>query len=336
MLRSQKIAAFSLSLALALSPVAAWADPTPQEKETARNLMDEGDKLAAKKEWKAALQAYQAAHDIMKVPTTGLEVGRAQAALGLLVEARDTWLAVGRSEKKPGEGAAFGAARAEAEKLAAQVASRIPSVRIARIEGPSDGRAEVTVDGVPVAAAALALPIKVNPGTHVLAARRAGFEDAKATVTLAEGEAKDVPLALRPAAGVPAAPSSSAPKPPPAPSTTSAPPAVTEPSDAKRHPLVVPGFAIAGAGAVLGTVFGALSLSKASSVRDQCREDKTCPPSAQGDIDATKRWATLSNVGFGLAIVGAGLGVTGLVLGGKRSETALVVEPRGLAVRRTF
>jgi hypothetical protein len=63
-----------LFLAFLLCTSAALAEPSPGEKETARALMDEGDRKLSKQDLRGALQAYQGADQIMGVPTTGLEV----------------------------------------------------------------------------------------------------------------------------------------------------------------------------------------------------------------------------------------------------------------------
>ncbi|HTU62558.1 MAG TPA: hypothetical protein VMF89_29055, partial [Polyangiales bacterium] len=73
---------------LFLQPAA--AEPGASERETARALMTEGDKLRAAGDLRAALTRYQAAHAIVHAPTTGLDLARVQAQLGLLVEARST------------------------------------------------------------------------------------------------------------------------------------------------------------------------------------------------------------------------------------------------------
>jgi hypothetical protein len=52
-------------------------EATPRQRERARGLMDQGDVSMAAGDHEAALAAYRAADDIMGVPTTGLEVGKA-------------------------------------------------------------------------------------------------------------------------------------------------------------------------------------------------------------------------------------------------------------------
>src|SRR5690242_13508597 len=89
----------------------AFAEPTAAEKETARNLMQEGRDLRDKKDLKGALQRFQAADQLMGVPTTGYEVASTQVALGLLVEARETLNRVSRLPAQAKEPAPFREAR---------------------------------------------------------------------------------------------------------------------------------------------------------------------------------------------------------------------------------
>ena len=71
-------------------------EATAGDKETARFLMDDGDRKLRVGDYRGALDAYIAADKIMRVPTTGIAVGRVQEKLGRLLEARDTWLRVAR------------------------------------------------------------------------------------------------------------------------------------------------------------------------------------------------------------------------------------------------
>src|SRR5262249_1001249 len=65
----------------------AYAEPSAADRETARSLMNEGDAKFDAKNYAQALKAYQGAHAIMGLPSTGYAVARTQAALGQLVEA---------------------------------------------------------------------------------------------------------------------------------------------------------------------------------------------------------------------------------------------------------
>jgi hypothetical protein len=60
-----------------------------------------------------------------------------------------------------------------------------------------------------------------------------------------------------------------------------------------------------------------LSLSKTSDLEEAC-PGKACSRDRQDDIDSATLLANISNVGFGVAIVGAALGIYGLT---QRSRT---------------
>ena len=127
--------ALMLSVALFASHVQGQTSDGPREinvgdRETARSLMDDGDAKLAVGDYRGALDAYLAADKIMGVPTTGVDVGRAQHKLGLLLEARDTWLRVTRYPARPDEPDAFTKARRQARALATAIAGRIPSLQI--------------------------------------------------------------------------------------------------------------------------------------------------------------------------------------------------------------
>ncbi|MGZ5966491.1 MAG: hypothetical protein ACXWP4_02405, partial [Polyangiales bacterium] len=79
------------------------------------------------------------------------------------------------------------------------------------------------------------------------------------------------------------------------------------------------GFGVAGAGVIVGTLFGADALQAASSAREQCAGTR-CPPSAQTFIDQSKSSATISTISFSVALVGAGVGFFGLFSRPEREE----------------
>jgi hypothetical protein len=137
-----KLACVALLVASSLVARVSFAEVTAAEKANARELMDRGDDLVEKKQYREALEAYQAADAIMHVPTTGIEVARAQVALGLLVEARETALEVARSPETPGEPAPFAEARDAARQLATALERRIPTLRGERQADSSADRAE--------------------------------------------------------------------------------------------------------------------------------------------------------------------------------------------------
>jgi hypothetical protein len=196
--RGRTLLAALAAAALCLSPGAALADePSSEDKETARTLLKEGDEKFAARDFAAALKAYQAAHAIMQVPTTGLPLAKAQIERGLLVEARDTLLQVSRHPKDPGEKPAFTQARDEATALADKVAQRIPSL-IVTVEGlPPGAAAEVMVDGVALPTETLGTARKLNPGPHTVTASASGVEPLTRKITLQDSEQQRLVLAMK-------------------------------------------------------------------------------------------------------------------------------------------
>ena len=72
----------------------------------------------------------------------------------------------------------------------------------------------------------------------------------------------------------------------------------------------VAGYGVAGAGVVLLSVAGAMALSEKSALQnDPCSSTQSC------DASTLRRRAILADVGLGVAVLGAALGTTFLVLG---------------------
>ncbi len=100
----------------------------------------------------------------------------------------------------------------------------------------------------------------------------------------------------------------------------------TAPSDAAPVPtgrsaastaLLIGGFGVAGVSVVLGSITGALSLSKTSSIKASSACDgSVCNPSEDADLNSAKTMATVSTVSFVVAGVGAVVGIVGLFTGG--------------------
>ena len=267
--------------------------------------MDDGDRLRAAQDNAGALQRYQAAHDIMKVPTTGIEVAKTLTALGKLVEARRMAIEVANLPVVAGEPDVMPAARQEAYTLSGELAARIPSATIQ--VWPKEAEASIFVDSVEIPPAAMGLPYRANPGEHVVQVKAPGYQTAEQRFKLEEGGSTTVSVNLVPGGDQPTPPPEQVPPgeqtPPPPPPDQPATPAAQP--DRTRAYIA---FGIAGAGAVLGTVTGFMSLSKASAAKDHCDGD-ICTPEASDDIDSSKSLATFSNIGFGVAIAAGAWGL---------------------------
>lgn len=273
-LRAMKMA---LSLAVMLASPSARAQPSAADKHLARSLMDRGDRFMEAKSYAEALDVYARAHAIMRVPTTAIEVARAQAALGHVVKAREAALEAARSPSADGEPAVFEEARAEAAKLAGELTQRAGSISVEVIV--ADAFAIVTVDGLDAPANE---PVAVDPGAHVVRVVAPAYSPMSRDVNVGQGEAARVSFTL-----------------------------AHENRSSNHRPLVLGGFVAGGAGVAAGALFGAMSLSRASSARDQCAGNR-CPPQARGDIDAAKSLALASDVAFVIGVAGLALGGYGV------------------------
>jgi hypothetical protein len=315
----RRLVSFTLlasTLVVTLATTAA-ADPSLSDRETARSLMDDGDAKRDKNDFKAALKSYEAADAIMHVPTTGLEVARAQAQLGLLLEARETLGRVNRLPPRPGEPAPFTAARKTAETLTAEIGARIPSVTVL-VTNPEAGQPTVVVfDGEIVPPAAASAPRKVNPGRHSVVARSGSLEK-KQDIDVTEREAKTVTIDLKPS-------KAAGPVPPPPGGDETVSTTSSSPSSLPKI-LIFGGFGLGIVGVGVGSVTGLMSISKVSDVKQGC-PNNVCPTTSQGDIDSAKSLGTISTIAFIAGGVGVGAGIVGLVLQSKQSATESAPAP---------
>jgi hypothetical protein len=178
------------------------------EKDKARALLLDGRAQLAAGNLEVAVQLFEAAHFIMGVPTTGLDLARGLAARGQLIRARSVALAVERMPASPSEPKAFTNAREAAGQLARGLEARIPALVI-EVKGPKAGaKVDVAVDGEMVPPGRLGRAWKVDPGEHAVAAAAEQFQLELKTVQVNEGEWARVTIPLRP---LPPAPSMTAP-----------------------------------------------------------------------------------------------------------------------------
>jgi hypothetical protein len=271
------------------------------DRETARALMQEGDARRDRKDLKGALESYQAADALVHVTTTGFEVARTLAQLGLLVEARDQLAEVMRIPARPNEPSALAEARVGARALSDDLDARIPGIR-AVLQGLGPGAtAAVSIDGAAIPAAALIAYRRVNPGQHTVVAR-VGALERRESVTVNEGEKREVTLdvgspGLVAEAAQPAAPA-------------------TGPWRA----LAWTGFGVGAAGIIAGSITGIVSIAKANAAKGVpagqggCVDDQ-CGPATHSDIDASVATGNVSTVAFIAGGAGVALGVTSLILG---------------------
>ncbi|WP_437639264.1 hypothetical protein [Sorangium sp. So ce854] len=314
--RAAGIALAVLSMAVALP---AWAEPTAADRQTARTLLIEGRKKRDAGDVAGARQDFQAAHALMRVPTTGLDLARADAALGRLIEARETAYEVVHLPLGKEEPPAFTHARAAAAAMVEQLDARIPSL-VLRVEGAPLDAIEARVDGQPIPRAALPYPRKLNPGRHEVVVAAAGFRTERREVVLKEAERAPVDVRIALVPGEPAPPEPAGGQPPSGDASPAEP----------RAP--VPLWAWAAGGVGLAALGGSVAFAvDHAAARDRVEED--CPGSVCDrrlhDFESMEalraRWNR--SLGLSLTLGAVGLAGVGAAVGG------ILLRPRAGAER---
>jgi len=322
-------------------PLAAQSD---EERAGARAAATEGAKAFRERRFAEAIDLFTRAESLVHAPPHLLYLGRAQAELGMLVQARENLLKVAR-ESLPGSAPkAFHDAQDDAKEDLQKLESRLPYVTI-NVEGGGAARVAVTEDGRRVPDALIGVPRPINPGKHQYEALAEGLRGAGA-VDLKEGERQNVVLKLEAASGV-AAPAAAAggegagqpgaPGQPGSEGGAGGPAPDVQGKGGGMSGLRIASFAVMGVG-VVGIIVGGVFAGKASNKQDEgdgmfdengCAltpKPAQCSPAVEADVttlwDEAASARTTSTVLFiagGAAVVG---GVVMFIVGGSTGKSA--------------
>ena len=184
-----------------------------------------------------------------------------------------------------------------------EVTAALPSIVVAAKdpEGRDAIHVRVRVDARTLATSLHGRSLELDPGPHALQFDLPGAVSIQRTIVLTEGE-KRRRVAIRFAKADRRRPRS--PEPPGASSSDG-------PASGPIWPLVVGGFAVGGAGLVVGTVTGAIALDERASLADSCPND-LCPDDLRDDYRRARTLANVSTLSFIAATVGATVGVVSL------------------------
>jgi len=187
----------------------------------------------------------------------------------------------------------------------------------------------VSVDGRPLAAALLGVPAPFDPGKHELVAKTSDGREAHATLEIQEKEEKSVELVLPPA------PEGTAPDAEPGEPSAQV---STAKSSQKTWAFVALGVGAVGLG--VGVTTGLMATSKHQSAEDACPNGQ-CAAGSSGadDAEAFRSLRTVSTIGYVVAVVGVGAGVTLWLTSPERTEQARVgawLGPQSAGIRGRF
>ncbi|MBN2193430.1 MAG: hypothetical protein JW751_11495 [Polyangiaceae bacterium] len=289
----------AIATVLTVEAPALGQQPDDTTTRAARELGNEGIELYDQGEFAAALDRLQRAYGVIKVPSLGLWYARSLARNGQLVEASERYLEVARSHPQPDEPGVFAESRREASDENQALQARIPSVRVV-LEGASPQEVNVSIDGKPLAAMLMGVPISLNPGARQVTARR-GTETVTQTVALREGESQNVVLVFT------AQPSTTAADTDPVAASPEADDRGASRGGTSRRTWAYVAFGVGGAGLITGTIAHALAKGKESDLDRVC-DHELCPTDAQRDIDTYDTLKTVAPAGVVLGIAGVGAG----------------------------
>ena len=305
---------------------------TDLERATARDAANNGRAAFDAGKYEKAIDYLSRAEQLVHSPTHLLFMARAQAKLGRLVAAHETYLKINRETLAPNAPKAFVSAQAAAEQEQDALDGRLPSVTVVLQGATTAPEVTVQMDGSALPAAMIGIPLPADPGEHVFKASGPTIASEPVTIKLAEASKQTVTLKLRstgatvgaPVAARPAAACANPAQ--PAPSTAAAaagsnsaalPPESASVDSSRGHGpgLMIASMVSFGLGAA-STAVGIMYLSKSNSTRNEsnelyeqciranCRDQATVDAIAAKDADADQQ----QKVGIG-ALVGGGVGL---------------------------
>lgn len=311
----------TLTSTLVAPAVFAQDQPQAENVAAARALGLQGIKLADGGDCKGAIEKLSRAEALYHAPSILGRLGECQVNVGQIVTGTENLNRVVREELSATAPKAFKDAQTRARGVLNTALPKIARLTV-KVE-PADAKPQVTVSGAAIPSALIGVERPTDPGTHEIVVTAPGYLEQRATVTLTEGGAQELPIHLvkDPNAAPAVAP------PPPAPVVAAVPPPAP-PSDTGGKKSNTPAYValgIGGAGLLVGGITGFLALGKKSDLKGCV--DNACPSSQKDTLDGARSMATVSTVGFAVGFVGVGVGVV-LLLTGNHSNNAGLAAPK--------
>jgi hypothetical protein len=297
----RRIGFAALLVAALSSPLAPAQQPSDEERARAASLAAEGDVLWGRADFAGALERFQNARRLVPVPSLALREAECVEKLGRWVDALAAFRNVARTRLAPSAPEPHRRAVEEAARRAASLEARLPKVVLA-LDDPEPQSIAVRVDGRDVPAPDWARGFPVDPGRHRIAASKGSLRT-ETTVVAEEGKVSRVRVGFESQGGA-------------------APPGST------HRTLGWVALGVGGAGLLLGTVSGAVAMSRRSTLDQSC-VDARCPSSSRGEVDGYNTLRTVSTVGFGVGLAGAAAGAVLLLTAPSAPESgsAALVRP---------
>lgn len=181
-----------------------------QDRSAARQQLTQAQDLKKQGQLQEALAHFEESQRLDPKLTTLMELADCEEQLGKLVDAQ-AHFAAARDKAARDE---LPQSKAKAEQRRAAVEKRLAHLTL-QLAADAPANAQVFSDDTLLEAAALGTALTTNPGEHVIVVKAAEHDDAKYSVTLAEGDNQTLPIAAGPLTAKPAPPPPPPPKPAP-------------------------------------------------------------------------------------------------------------------------
>jgi hypothetical protein len=309
--------ALSLGASVALSSSSASAQPAPPGNPAmAEALFQQARELFKQESYAAACPKFAESQRLEPKLGTLLNLAVCHEKLGKIATAWAEYTSAatiaGREGSKDRDREVF------ARERVADLEKRLARVTLQSSSPPAGLR--VALDDQPMDLTALNSPLPIDPGKHRIAASAPGKIDWSTTIDVPSEQAS-LPVLIPPLQAAPEPPPAPiAPSPVPAPLAPAAMPfvAVAPPSTRSEDRFVAyAGFGVGAAGVLVGAVTGSITLARAATIRDACK-DNLCGVSQTDALSSTTTLANVSNVSFVIGGLGLGVGVVALLVSPSR------------------
>jgi hypothetical protein len=280
------------------APSVAQEKPKPgaakDEKEDAKEAYKEGQKKFKAEDYAGALEDFKRADQLYPGAAPKEKIAVCYDKLGKVSEAVAAYKAFIDSD--PGE--KYAESVAQAKQRIAELEATLPAKVSIKVTPEGAKGMTIKVDGKPVQGT----EFELKAGEHTIVVSAEGHQPVTEVVTIKGGETRELAVALTPMTKKPAPTKPVKPKP-----TTP-----EEPQEETRSN--VPAYVtigIAGAGIILGTVFGIRALGQKSDF-DELADSGTGTAEELTELaDEAERSALIADMSFGVALT---FGITGAVL----------------------
>ena len=251
----------------------------------------EADALFKKGDFAGALPVFQEADKLYPGAAPKHKIAVCYDKLGKAAEAVAAYRAF--IDSKPSE--KYAERLTEATKRIAELEPQLPATVTLKIAPEGLTGVVITVDGTPAEGPELAL----EAGEHTVVVTAEGHDPVTEVVNVRGAETRELAVTLTPSAAT-------APPPPKTP-----PPETPEEDEGGSNVPAYVTLGIAGAGVILGTVFGIQALGAKSDCDDKVEDPAATPAELTDLADKAERAALIADMSFGVALT---FGITGAVL----------------------